>query len=251
MRGACRVDAPALYDDAQRRGQNEARRHTREQSAALCPQFAALYHDMPRVTISGSAAPITYKLIQVLELLDDHVPSSMVHLKGRIGTQLDAKPARIPASEIQHNPDHSGLPCDSHDLGAKRKLVVRLSLESDREGQALLHILHATHSAPKVGLLAVHVVEDIHHRPDDWLDIVTRPVLPRGHVGRPGKRGPATGSAPAATNSRAPTDTHQPGRLPGVTAPPRRRPTDNLADASRVPGRRAAQTWLTLHAAPG
>lgn len=82
------VDAPALYDDAQRRGQNEARRHTREQSAALCPQFAALYHDMPCVTISGSAAPITYKLIQVLELLDDHVPPSMVHLKGRIGTQL-------------------------------------------------------------------------------------------------------------------------------------------------------------------
>ena len=55
----------------------------------------------------------------------------------------------------------------------------------------------------------------------------------RGHVGRPGKRGPATGSAPVATNSRAPTDTHQPGRLPGVTAPPRRRPTDNLADAPR------------------
>ena len=82
------VDAPALYDDARRRGQNEARRHTREQSAALCTQFATLYHDMPCVTISGSAAPIGSKLMGVLSRLHERVPSSMVHLKGRLRTEL-------------------------------------------------------------------------------------------------------------------------------------------------------------------
>ena len=82
------MDAPALYDDAQRRGQNEARRHTREQSAALCTQFATLYHDMPCVTISGSAAPIGSKLMGVLSRLHERVPSSMVHLKGRLRTEL-------------------------------------------------------------------------------------------------------------------------------------------------------------------
>ena len=85
--------------------------------------------------------------------------------------------------------------------GGKRELVVRLALESDREGQALLRVLLAAHSAPEVGRLAIHMIEDIHHRPDVRLDAVARPVLPRRHVDQQ----PAHGSTATATNLRAST----------------------------------------------
>ena len=167
------------------------------------------------------------------------------------GVTHTAKPAHSLASEIEHNPHHTGLPCNSHDLGGKRELVVRLALESDREGKALLRVLPAAHSAPEVGRLAIHMIEDIHHRPDVWLDAVARPVLPRRHVDQQ----PAHGSTATATNLRASTAptwstrgpylvdaSHLPGRRIG---PPGRRadPTWStrhgyLVDASRAPGRR-------------
>jgi hypothetical protein len=163
------------------------------------------------------------------------------------GVTHTAKPAHSLASEIEHNPHHTGLPCNSHDLGGKRELVVRLALESDREGKALLRVLPAAHSAPEVGRLAIHMIEDIHHRPDVRLDAVARPVLPRRHVDQQ----PAHGSTATATNLRASTaptylvdasahlvdaSAHlvdAPGRATGV---PGRRTTPK--------GRRTKSTWL-------
>jgi energy-coupling factor transporter ATP-binding protein EcfA2 len=98
------IDAPAVYDTAQRQGQNPARTHTREQSALLCPRFATLYPGVPCVRITGSADPITDKLDRMLEALDEHTPPTMVQLKqgiqrarNRIATERAAPVPTTPA----------------------------------------------------------------------------------------------------------------------------------------------------------
>jgi hypothetical protein len=83
------VDLPDVFDNARRWRQNPARRHTRRQSAALCPRFAGLYADAPATaTLGNTRRGMDDKLRRVLELVAHHAPPAMASLQAAIPRSL-------------------------------------------------------------------------------------------------------------------------------------------------------------------